>query len=143
MQVRRRTPSRRAAASCHERGVDEQSARSGKRLSPEVIELTAERLRVVAEPNRIGIMAALNEGGEATVQELAECLGAPHQRVSKHLAVLHYTGIVSRRRGEGTPVLYKLIDWSGWWVIEQIAGWVGSGLEKEGGGAAEGRAPSP
>ena len=109
-------------------------APGNRQLAANVIELTAERLRVVAEPNRIGIMAVLNEMGEATVQELADCLGAPHQRVSKHLAVLHYSGIVSRRRGEGTTILYRLIDWSSWWVVEQIAGSVRSDPEGVGGG---------
>lgn len=103
--------------------------RPGARLSRQALELTAERLRVIAEPNRVTILQALNEGGEGSVQELADRLGAPHQKVSKHLAVLYGAGMVSRRRGEGTTVRYALVDWSGWWVIEQIARWVQSGLE--------------
>jgi DNA-binding transcriptional ArsR family regulator len=105
---------------------------SRERLSGQVTELTAERLRVLAESNRIGLLEALNEG-EASVQALADRLGAPHQKVSKHLAVLYGAGMVSRRRGEGTTVLYALVDWTGWWVIEQIARWVQSGLEEEAG----------
>jgi DNA-binding transcriptional ArsR family regulator len=102
-----------------------------RRLPGQVIELTAERLRVIAEPNRIALLEALNACGEASVQELADRIGAPHQKASKHLAVLYGAGMVSRRRGEGTTVLYALVDWTGWWVVEQIARWVQSGLDGE------------
>jgi DNA-binding transcriptional ArsR family regulator len=102
-----------------------------RRLPGQVIELTAERLRVIAEPNRIALLEALNAGGEASVQGLADWIGAPHQKASKHLAVLYGAGMVSRRRGEGTTVLYTLVDWTGWWVVEQIARWVQSGLDGE------------
>jgi DNA-binding transcriptional ArsR family regulator len=107
-----------------------------RRLPEQVIELTAERLRVIAEPNRIALLEALNACGEASVQELADRIGAPHQKASKHLAVLYGAGMVSRRRGEGTTVLYALVDWTGWWVVEQIARWVQSGLDGEGDEAA-------
>lgn len=112
-----------------------------RRLPREVIELTAERLRVIAEPNRMALLEALNACGEASVQELADCIGASHQKTSKHLAVLFGAGMVSRRRGEGTTVLYTLIDWTGWWVIEQIARWVGAGFEQES-GQARGESPA-
>ncbi len=108
--------------------VPAQRPRAKQSLSEQAIELTVQRLRVIAEPNRIALLGALNESQEASVQELADRIGATsHQKVSKHLAVLHAAGMVSRRRGEGATVLYALIDWSGWWVIEQIAGMVQSG----------------
>jgi DNA-binding transcriptional ArsR family regulator len=95
-----------------------------------VVELTAERLRVMAEANRIALLDALN-GGEAGVQELADYVGLPHQAASHHLALLWRAGIVSRRR-LGSLTLYSVSDWSGWWVIEQIARWVQS-CQDEGG----------
>lgn len=101
--------------------------RGACRLPAQVVELTAERLRVIAEPNRIALLEALNEG-EGSVQELADRIGAPHQKVSKHLVVLYGAGMVARRRGEGATVLYALTDWTGWWVVEQIGRWVQSGL---------------
>jgi len=91
-------------------------------LTGEVMELTAQRLRVVAEPNRIALLEALNDG-EAGVQELADRVGLPHQNVSHHLSQLHRAGIVSRRR-EGAVARYSVVDWSAWWVVEQIARWV-------------------
>lgn len=96
------------------------------RLSEEIVELTAERLRVIAEPNRIALLEALNQG-EASGQELVDRLGSTPQRVSKHLAVLYQAGMVSRRR-EGSMVIYALIDWTGWWVVEQIGRSVEAGL---------------
>lgn len=101
-----------------------------ERFTGEVVALTAERLRVIAEPNRIALLEALNEG-EATVQELADRLVAPHQKVSKHLGILYQAGMVRRRR-EGATVRYALVDWTGWWVVEQIGRCVQSSLEAEG-----------
>lgn len=95
-------------------------------LSEQVIELTAQRLRVTAEPNRIALLEALNEG-EAGVQELADRVGLPHQNVSHHLVVLWQAGILTRR-SEGTASLYSVEDWSAWWVVEQIARWAESYL---------------
>lgn len=86
---------------------------------PELAERTADYLRVVAEPSRIGLLAALNDG-EANVQELADRIGASHQRASKHLAVLRAAGMVARRR-TGAEARYSLVDWTGWWVVEQIS----------------------
>lgn len=63
-------------------------------------------------------MGLLNEG-EATVQELTDRLMTTHQNVSKHLGVLYQAGMVSRRK-EGTSVRYALVDWTGWWLVEQI-----------------------
>jgi DNA-binding transcriptional ArsR family regulator len=42
-----------------------------------------------------------------------------HQNVSKHLAVLYQAGMVSRRK-QGPSVRYALVDWTGWWLVEQM-----------------------
>jgi ArsR family transcriptional regulator len=89
-------------------------------LAKGVIELTATRLRVIAEPNRIALLEALSDG-EAGVQELGDSVGLPHQNASHHLALLWREGILTRRV-EGRTTLYAVADWSAWWVIEQIAG---------------------
>lgn len=89
-----------------------------------IMELTAQRLRVIAEPTRIALLEAL-AAGEAGVQELADEVGLPHQTASRHLALLHQAGVLDRRR-EGTATRYVVADWSAWWVIEQIARWVQS-----------------
>lgn len=91
-------------------------------LPKEVVELTAQRLRVMADPTRIALLEALNSG-EAGVQELADQVSLHHQGASRHLDLLWRAGVLARRR-EGTKTLYSITDWSAWWVIEQIARWV-------------------
>jgi DNA-binding transcriptional ArsR family regulator len=87
-------------------------------LDSEAIELTASRLRVIADPGRIALLDALN-GREGAVVDLAERTGMSHQNTSHHLLVLHQAGILSRRR-EGKQAFYAMADWSAWWVIEQL-----------------------
>ncbi len=102
-------------------------------LPEDVVELTAQRLRVMAEPTRISLLEALN-AGEAGVQELADRIGLPHKTASHHLLLLWRAGVLSRRR-EGSMVLYAISDWSAWWVIEQIARWVQSCQDEQGASA--------
>jgi DNA-binding transcriptional ArsR family regulator len=97
-------------------------------LPDEAIELIAARLRVIAEPMRIRLMGLL-DNGDAGVQELAVRLGTTHQNVSRHLGVLYQAGMVSRRR-DGTTVRYSLVDWTGWWLVEQIGASVLSQLDE-------------
>jgi DNA-binding transcriptional ArsR family regulator len=84
-----------------------------------VIEVTATRLRVIADATRIRLMELLDEGA-GSVGGLAAGLGMTRQSVSWHLNVLHQAGIVSRRK-EGSWVQYELADWTGWWLVEQVA----------------------
>jgi DNA-binding transcriptional ArsR family regulator len=92
--------------------------------------MIAAQLRVMAEPNRIRLLEMLNQG-DATVQELSDQLATTHQNVSKHLGILFQAGMV-KRRSEGPSVRYSLIDWTGWWVIEQIGQAVTVRLEELG-----------
>lgn len=97
-------------------------------LPDEAVESIATWLRVIGEPNRIRLIEILNSGGTG-VQDLADRLGTTRQNVSKHLAVLHQAGIVTRRRSKNC-VTYELCDWSGWWVIEQVGRSVAAALEE-------------
>ena len=78
------------------------------RLTPEKIELVAERFRALAEPARLHLMSAMRRG-ERTVGELVEATGLGTANVSKHLQLLHAAGFV-RRRKEGLHVYYGLAD---------------------------------
>ena len=78
------------------------------RLTPDMIELVAERFRALAEPARLHIMNALREG-EQTVSGLVEATGLGTANVSKHLNILRSIGFV-RRRKEGLFVHYSLAD---------------------------------
>jgi DNA-binding transcriptional ArsR family regulator len=75
-------------------------------LSPEMIELVAERFRALAEPARLNIMQELRDG-EQTVGDLVEATGLGTANVSKHLQLLNAAGFVTRRK-EGLYVYYGL-----------------------------------
>lgn len=79
-----------------------------ERLSPEVLELIAERFRVLAEPTRLVILNVLLEG-ERTVSELVEETGLNQANVSKHLGILRSSDFVERRK-EGLYAYYSVID---------------------------------
>jgi DNA-binding transcriptional ArsR family regulator len=77
-----------------------------QKLTPQMIELVAERFHALAEPARLHIMQALR-GGEQTVGDLVEATGLGTANVSKHLQLLHSAGFVTRRK-EGLYVYYGL-----------------------------------
>jgi DNA-binding transcriptional ArsR family regulator len=89
-------------------------------LPDPLVELIAERFRVIGEPMRIKLLDRLRNG-PATVTELREALGASQQNVSKHLGVLHGAGIVSRTK-QGTSVRYAIADESVFALCEQVCG---------------------
>jgi ArsR family transcriptional regulator len=76
------------------------------RLTPDTIELVAERFRALGEPARLHLMNALR-GGERTVGELVDATGLTTGNVSKHLRLLHAAGFVTRRK-DGLYVYYGL-----------------------------------
>lgn len=78
------------------------------RLSPEVLELIAERFRVLAEPTRLVILTALLEG-ERSVSDLVEETGLNQANVSKHLGILRASGFVDRRK-DGLYAFYSVVD---------------------------------
>jgi DNA-binding transcriptional ArsR family regulator len=102
--------------------------RDSRRLSDQAIEMVAFRCRLFGEPTRIRLLELLNEG-DATVQQLTDRLRTTHPNVSKHLSLLHQAGVVSRRK-EGATVRYALIDWTGWWLIEQLGASIAAQLDE-------------
>lgn len=89
-------------------------------LPEPLIELIAERFRVIGEPMRIKLLDRLRDG-PATVQELTEATEATQPNVSKHLGVLHQAGIVAREK-RGTYVCYTIADESVFALCEQVCG---------------------
>lgn len=77
-------------------------------LTPEILELIAERFKALAEPARLNILSALRRT-EMTVSEVMEATGLGQANVSKHLQLLHGLGFVARRK-EGLYVHYRLAD---------------------------------
>jgi len=89
-------------------------------LPEPLVELIARRFRVIGEPMRIRLLDQLR-GGEATVHELTEAVGASQQNVSKHLGVLHEAGIVARRK-DGTQAYYRVVDAGVFELCETVCG---------------------
>lgn len=90
-----------------------------------LVELVAQRFRVLGEPMRIRLLNLLC-AGEASVQELTRALGSSQQNVSKHLGVLHLAGILSRRK-DGNHVRYAIADESVFALCALVCG----GLERQ------------
>jgi DNA-binding transcriptional ArsR family regulator len=91
-------------------------------LPEPLIELVAQRFRVLGEPMRIRLLDRLREG-DATVGELQLALGASQQNISKHLAILHAAGMVSRTK-DGNHTRYSISDPSVFELCDNVCGGV-------------------
>lgn len=89
-------------------------------LPDPLVELVAQRFRVLGEPMRIKLLDRLREG-EASVGELQEALGASQQNVSKHLGILHAAGMVARTK-DGNRSRYSISDPSVFELCDQVCG---------------------
>ena len=89
-------------------------------LPDALVEVIAQRFRVIGEPMRIRILDRLREG-PMTVNELTVALDATQQNVSKHLAVLHQAGIVGREK-EGNRVRCFIADATVFELCELVCG---------------------
>jgi DNA-binding transcriptional ArsR family regulator len=67
----------------------------------------AERARALSDPTRLTLAAALREGEELCVCDLAWISGRAQNLVSHHLRLLRSHGLVSSRR-DGKLVMYSL-----------------------------------
>src|SRR5918994_1492526 len=73
----------------------------------EVVRDAAERARALSDPTRLMLAAALREGEELCVCDLAWISGRAQNLVSHHLRVLRSHGLVRSRR-DGKLVMYSL-----------------------------------
>lgn len=88
------------------------SARNKKALPPvsdEALALIASWFRTLAEPSRLKILRALEEGGELNISELVEATGLTQANVSRHVQSLADAGMVGRRK-EGLAVICFIAD---------------------------------
>jgi len=91
-------------------------------LPEPLIELVAQRFRVLGEPMRIKLLDRLRDG-DATVGELRDAVGASQQNVSKHLGVLLSAGMVSRTK-DGNHARYAISDPAVFELCDQVCGGV-------------------
>jgi ArsR family transcriptional regulator len=77
-------------------------------IEPELIPLVAQRFKVLGEPARLALLAALQQG-EKSVSELVESTGRTQPNVSQHLKEMAHAGLVAARR-DGARVFYRIAD---------------------------------
>ena len=75
-------------------------------LTPDLLELVAQRFKALSDPVRLQILNALRSG-EKTVSELIEETSCAQASVSKHLQLLYNLGFVARQK-DGLYVYYRL-----------------------------------
>lgn len=97
-------------------------------LPEPLIDLVAQRFRVLGEPMRIKLLDRLREG-DATVGELQDALGASQQNISKHLGILHAAGMVARTK-DGNRSRYAISDPSVFDLCDQVCGGVRRQLQE-------------
>ena len=100
--------------------------RQRRDLSPQAIEIIAERFRILGEPLRIRIIQAL-ESGPKNVSDLVAAVGSTQPNVSKHLRILQESGVVGRRQ-EGNLVYYSIADPSVIELCDAVCSSVGAQL---------------
>ncbi len=92
------------------------------------VKLLAKLLDGFANPIRLSALMLLARGGEMSVGELVEAIGAPQPRVSVHLRCLSWCGYVRARR-DGSHVLYSIADERVLGVLKLAEGILGDNLE--------------
>lgn len=73
-----------------------------------VFDSVARYFALLAEPTRLKILHAICNA-ERSVSQIVAQTGASQTNVSRHLALMHQAGVVSRRR-DGSAVYYKVLD---------------------------------
>jgi ArsR family transcriptional regulator, cadmium/lead-responsive transcriptional repressor len=76
--------------------------------TPTRIDLVSKYFRGLGDPTRLRILEALR-GGELSVNEIVEAVGASQPRVSNHLACLRWCGFVASRR-DAQSIRYSIAD---------------------------------
>lgn len=78
-------------------------------FSDELLELMADKFRMLSDATRLAILRSLMARGEMNVGQLVDATGRSVANVSKHLKLLAEAGLLTRQK-EGSFVLYRLDD---------------------------------
>src|SRR5881628_739229 len=94
--------------------LDLPRAEALRQARPQAVELSvaAEAAKALADPTRLMLAAALRDGGELCVCDLAWVCERSEKLVSHHARALRAAGLVESRR-DGKMVLYQLTDRGG------------------------------
>ena len=98
-------------ATCELLCLDLPKAEQARAAQPDAgaLATAAAASRALGDPTRVAIAAALREGGECCVCDLAWVVGRDEKAVSHHVRLLRTAGLARSRR-DGRMVLYALTD---------------------------------
>lgn len=88
--------------------IDHMAIKEHLDLTDAARERVAARFRALGEPTRLRVLERLFVG-PASVTEILEHVGGTQANVSKHLALLHAAGLLSRRK-DGNRIVYAISD---------------------------------
>lgn len=94
-----------------------------------VLERASAYFSLLSEPSRLRILRTICYG-ERSVQQVVQETGLPQPNVSRHLALLYRSGVLSRRRA-GTSVFYAVSDPTILELCRIVCGRLANGLESK------------
>lgn len=98
-------------------------------LDDRALEYVAKYFKALAEPMRLKVLNALQDG-EKNVSQLTEMSGGTQANISKHLSLLTQYNLV-KRESRGTSVYYKIADPSVYDLCELVCGQIGNRMVVE------------
>ena len=98
-------------------------------IQPALVPRVAERLKALADENRIRLLLQLRDGPQR-VTDLASALGIAQASASKHLSVLRQAGLVAVQR-RGTEAIYCVHDTSIFELCDLVCGGVQRHIEEQ------------
>lgn len=98
-------------------------------LDDRALEYVAKYFKALAEPMRLKVLNALQDG-EKNVSQLTEMSGGTQANISKHLSLLTQYNLV-KRESRGTSVYYKIADPSVYDLCELVCGQIGNRMAVE------------
>jgi len=99
------------------------------KLDDKALQHVAKYFKALAEPMRLKVLNALQDG-EKNVSQLTEMSGGTQANVSKHLSLLDQYGLV-KRESRGTCVFYSIADPSVYELCELVCGQIGARMSQE------------
>jgi DNA-binding transcriptional ArsR family regulator len=99
------------------------------KLDDKALDYVAQYFKALAEPMRLKVLNALQDG-EKNVSQLTEISGGTQANVSKHLSLLAQHGLV-KRESRGTNVFYSIADQSVYELCELVCGQIGNRMHLE------------
>ncbi len=99
------------------------------KLDDRALQYVAKYFKALAEPMRLKVLNALQDG-EKNVSQLTEMSSGTQANVSKHLSLLAQYGLV-KRESRGTSVYYSIADPSVYELCELVCGQIGVRMTQE------------